>query len=56
MNGRIPICRLNMKGDKHVVECLDRPFDLWYVIKTFGNTEQNFIEAIHYINEVRNKD
>lgn len=53
MKGRIPICRLNMKGDKHVVECLDRPFDFWYVIKTFGATPQDYIKAINYINEVR---
>lgn len=53
MNGRIPICRLNMRDNNHVVECLDRPYDFWYTIKTFGETKEEFIKAIKYINEVR---
>jgi len=52
---RIPICRLNMHGENHVVECLDRPYDFWYVIKTFGPTKDDFVKAIHYINDVRRK-
>ena len=42
-----------MRGNNHVVECLDRPYDFWYVIKTFGDTKEEFIKAIKYINEIR---
>lgn len=49
MNGRIPILRLNMKGNKHVVECLDRPYDFWYVVKSFGETNDDFRQAILWL-------
>lgn len=55
MNGRIPICRPSMRGNNHVVECLDRPYDFWYVIKTFGETKEDFVKAIKYTNEIRQR-
>ena len=49
----IPICRPYMRGENHVVECLDRPYNFWYVVKTFGPTNNDFIKAIKYCNELR---
>jgi len=44
-----------MRGNNHVVECLDRKYNIWYVIKTFGETREDFVKAIKYVNEVRQK-
>ena len=45
--------RLNMRGNKHVVECLDRPYDFWYVVKSFGETTDDFKRAILWLqNEI----
>ena len=41
--------RLNMRGNKHVVECLDRPYDFWYVVESFGETNDDFRKAILWL-------
>lgn len=46
--------RLNVKNGNHVVECLDRPHDFWYVVKTFGSTMDEYRKAIIYLNNERN--
>lgn len=50
---RIPILRLNVKNGNHVVECLDRPKDFWYTVKSFGSTNDDYRKAILYLNNER---
>ena len=56
VNGRIPILRLNVRDGNHVVECLDRSHDFWYVVKTFGSTMDEYRKAIIWLNDKRNED